>query len=697
MTKSPSIVNISSGYASNTQLNSNFNKLTEAFNNTLSLDGSTPNAMRADLDLNSNDVFNVGSISAKSIIIDGLAFYPSEPQIATSYAAQTYTGDGTTFTYSMGFNPLVKANVYVFINGIYQNQDTFSISGSNITFTEAPPLDSTLEIKVPINVTSIVNTSSSDLVYDQGDTNSIVRSIESKLREVISVKDFGAVGDGVTNDTADISAAVTASANETLDFESGEYAITSGTLAAGGSIVGDGANTTTIRRTGTGNLINAANRSGDRISGLTLDLDRTALGNVPGHGISASGNGLVFQDIVVKDYGSDGVGGGTGILVIPGTSFPFPENIRMVDCDFRPDPGATISVGWLYDGVAYSFASRIYSDNVVGGIGYAHELKDNSRYNSLAQLIASDSNVALAYGQTTAGVDGADYNVATNIVAAKCDQGLLIGEGFGNVTVGMVHVTTGSPANDPLRGVSFTGGAQQNYAGSVVTLGSMDESVYISGDRNTVEIVAHDTAPVVAEFTASSDKNFVNVVHSGTRTSVRGNITDNSGFAINSAQANVVHSPLTGERIGSVQGKFWDKLGEAGITPPASHGWVYESDQFNFQSLLTQGNTGDISGISVSTGRDGQNEGRLWHVTRATQAENYWSFAVGGATDVIQIHNDGIRVGGLGGPRWLHGSGSPEGVVSAPVGSFFSRTNGGAGTTFYVKESGTGNTGWVAK
>lgn len=45
--------------------------------------------------------------------------------------------------------------------------------------------------------------------------------------------------------------------------------------------------------------------------------------------------------------------------------------------------------------------------------------------------------------------------------------------------------------------------------------------------------------------------------------------------------------------------------------------------------------------------------------------------------------------------RW--GSGSPEGVVTAPVGAFYSRTDGGAGTSFYVKESGTGNTGWVAK
>jgi hypothetical protein len=42
------------------------------------------------------------------------------------------------------------------------------------------------------------------------------------------------------------------------------------------------------------------------------------------------------------------------------------------------------------------------------------------------------------------------------------------------------------------------------------------------------------------------------------------------------------------------------------------------------------------------------------------------------------------------------GSGDPEGAVTARVGSTFRRIDGGADTTLYVKESGTGNTGWAA-
>ena len=44
------------------------------------------------------------------------------------------------------------------------------------------------------------------------------------------------------------------------------------------------------------------------------------------------------------------------------------------------------------------------------------------------------------------------------------------------------------------------------------------------------------------------------------------------------------------------------------------------------------------------------------------------------------------------------GTGTPEGNVSAGVGSLFLRTDGGTGTSLYVKQGGgTGNTGWVAK
>lgn len=47
-------------------------------------------------------------------------------------------------------------------------------------------------------------------------------------------------------------------------------------------------------------------------------------------------------------------------------------------------------------------------------------------------------------------------------------------------------------------------------------------------------------------------------------------------------------------------------------------------------------------------------------------------------------------------PHIRSGSGTPEGAIVAPIGSTFSRSDGGASTSIYVKESGSGNTGWRA-
>jgi hypothetical protein len=70
--------------------------------------------------------------------------------------------------------------------------------------------------------------------------------------------------------------------------------------------------------------------------------------------------------------------------------------------------------------------------------------------------------------------------------------------------------------------------------------------------------------------------------------------------------------------------------------------------------------------------------------------------AVGGSQGYVRVLSGDIEMGS-GGPRIITGSGTPESAVTAPIGSLYLRTDGGSGTTLYVKESGTGNTGWVAK
>lgn len=67
------------------------------------------------------------------------------------------------------------------------------------------------------------------------------------------------------------------------------------------------------------------------------------------------------------------------------------------------------------------------------------------------------------------------------------------------------------------------------------------------------------------------------------------------------------------------------------------------------------------------------------------------------AETLVLNHLGELEIGGTGGSKLMTGAGSPEGADTAPVGSIFMRTDGGASTSMYIKETGTGDTGWVAK
>ena len=153
MAKKPTITTLTSGFNSTTTLNNNFTALRDAFDNTLSLDGSTPNAMNADLDMNSNDLLNVKDLDAESLRLNGVLVAPSSVVVAPQATS--------------------------------------------------------------------VN-------YNQGGTGAVNRTVASRLRDFVSVKDFGAVGDGVTDDTVAIQAAVNAAMAVGLrvKFPAGDYKIT---------------------------------------------------------------------------------------------------------------------------------------------------------------------------------------------------------------------------------------------------------------------------------------------------------------------------------------------------------------------------------------------------------------------------------------------------------------------------------------
>lgn len=112
----------------------------------------------------------------------------------------------------------------------------------------------------------------------------------------------------------------------------------------------------------------------------------------------------------------------------------------------------------------------------------------------------------------------------------------------------------------------------------------------------------------------------------------------------------------------------------------ASDGYGYAS---GFESFATEAWSASANGcnfvINVTANGNGSRQAALTLTSDQATVES----------GVIEM--------GASGPTWRTGSGTPEGAVTAPVGSLFTRTDGGANTTLYVKESGAGNTGWVAK
>ena len=238
MAKKPDITTIASGYYSRQALNTNFENLQDGFDNTLSLDGSTPNSMGADFDVNGNNILNAGQIDTDSLLIGGVAVASGDVSFETTYLTASYTGDGSTVAYSLTANPQTENNVNIYVDGVYQNKTTFSLSGTTVTFSEAPPLNAAIEIVYPTNTDTLNGSNATAITYNQGGTGAQDRNVAQKLQEFVSVKDFGAVGDGVTDDTAAVKAAMqyASSVSAVLHWPSATYLITSGVSGTTDSI-----------------------------------------------------------------------------------------------------------------------------------------------------------------------------------------------------------------------------------------------------------------------------------------------------------------------------------------------------------------------------------------------------------------------------------------------------------------------------
>ena len=75
-----------------------------------------------------------------------------------------FTGNGSTTGFTLGIDPEVEQNTFVYIDGVYQQKNTYSTSGTTLTFSTAPPNGASVEVMSMTATTSIVGTISDNAV-----------------------------------------------------------------------------------------------------------------------------------------------------------------------------------------------------------------------------------------------------------------------------------------------------------------------------------------------------------------------------------------------------------------------------------------------------------------------------------------------------------------------------------------------------
>jgi len=65
---------------------------------------------------------------------------------AAEFQVQNFTGTGSQTVFTLSNSSLGENYTFVYINGVYQNKNTYTVSGTTLTFSQAPPLTSLIEV-----------------------------------------------------------------------------------------------------------------------------------------------------------------------------------------------------------------------------------------------------------------------------------------------------------------------------------------------------------------------------------------------------------------------------------------------------------------------------------------------------------------------------------------------------------------------
>jgi hypothetical protein len=178
--------------------------------------------------------------------VDGIALVEDDRVFAKDQTDTTeigiYTVSTGTWTRALDFDgayDVVEGTIIPVSRGTTNADTEFRISTTG-----------TIDIgTTPLSVEARGASDSSNQTFLQAGTGAVSRTTQAKLREVFSVTDFGATGDGVTDDSASINSAITAAGTGgTLFFPEGVYIFTPTlTQLSGQTWRGDGCASSILR------------------------------------------------------------------------------------------------------------------------------------------------------------------------------------------------------------------------------------------------------------------------------------------------------------------------------------------------------------------------------------------------------------------------------------------------------------------